>query len=515
MKTNDSNSHKRICLGLHSTTPAEHAPRDNAFPAIRVPSCSFVVFVCISTIIAAWIAPWCASALIMTGRGNQPVQDAGWPEGALAVANLKSRVGWWEGPPFGGGEYQFLYRGDTEAFNEALAMFGSILAPALDLVIHDGPQTNVFLKDSQDTNADTRVDWTFTVWVPASWHRLFNNPKSVFDADHPNFRKPVDPPRLDVYIGGGSVDWAKATLPPGVRAQDERASAAGVNPIGGALVRAQVFDMATGKPVRGARVTVARLAGAGQNPKTDYETVAEGISDTPGRVEIAKIPAGTYRVSVAAEGYAPRVAGYDHYGERTFKRFTVEMARSAAARGLVVDSDGKPLNGVKVRTSSVMALDGRGYNSPGPHETATDESGHFELTDLPVGYSLLHAGAPGYHFTDLFTIHELPATNVTLRLDRAGGIRVTVTDQTGAALSQFEGHELIVEVEPREGSKIGSWGGSATVKSNGGVAFDNVPPGEYRITSRPNPANTQRRYAPEQIVKVPPGVPVSVKVVYE
>jgi carboxypeptidase family protein len=284
----------------------------------------------------SWLLALPAPALILTGRGNQPVHDAGWPEGALAVANLKSRVGWWEGPPFGGGEYQFLYRGDTEAFNEALTMFRGILAPALDLVIHDGPQTNVFLKDSQDTNADTRVDWTFTVWVPASWHRLFNNPKSVFEADHPNFRQPVDPPRLDVYIGGGSVDWAKVTLPSGVRVRDERASATGVNPIGGALVRANIFDMATGKPIGGAHVTVTRLAGAGQKPQTDYETVAEAISDTSGRVEIARIPAGTHRVSVAAEGYSPRLAGYDHCGERTFKRFTVELARSAVARGLVV-----------------------------------------------------------------------------------------------------------------------------------------------------------------------------------
>ena len=51
----------------------------------------------------AWLLPSAAFALIMTGTGNEPVSDAGWPAGALAVANLKSRVGWWEGPPFGGG----------------------------------------------------------------------------------------------------------------------------------------------------------------------------------------------------------------------------------------------------------------------------------------------------------------------------------------------------------------------------------------------------------------------------
>ena len=142
------------------------------------------------------LASLSASALIMTGSGNQPVHDYGWPEGALAVANLESRVGWWEGPPFGGGEWHFLYQGNTEAFQEALAAFAAIRAPALDLVLHDGPQEDGILKK--------KVDWTFTVWVPANWHRLFNNPKSVFEADQPNFRQPVAPPRLEVYVGSGA-----------------------------------------------------------------------------------------------------------------------------------------------------------------------------------------------------------------------------------------------------------------------------------------------------------------------
>jgi hypothetical protein len=47
------------------------------------------------------------------------------------VANLKSRVGWWEGPPFGGGEWHFLYRGDQAAFEATLAAFAAIRAPVL------------------------------------------------------------------------------------------------------------------------------------------------------------------------------------------------------------------------------------------------------------------------------------------------------------------------------------------------------------------------------------------------
>src|SRR5215472_3047808 len=89
-----------------------------------------------ATMIAVGIAftHECA-ALITGGWGNDPVQDAGWPNGALEVANLKSRVGWWEGPPFGGGMYCFLYREkDAAAFNQALAAFAKIKSRKLELV---------------------------------------------------------------------------------------------------------------------------------------------------------------------------------------------------------------------------------------------------------------------------------------------------------------------------------------------------------------------------------------------
>src|ERR1035437_5040794 len=361
----------------------------------------------------ACLPPLPASALIMVGRGNQPVPDAGWPAGALAMANFESRIGYWEGPPFGGGESHFLFCGNTEGFKDALAVFAAIRAPALDLVIHDGPYEDSFLKE--------KVDWAFTVWVPSSWHRLYNNPKSTFGADDPHFRQPVDPPRLDVYVGGeGGVDWAKVKVPAGVSVRDERASAAPVTPVGGAVLRADIYDMATGKPVVGARISISRNLDYWQSRQYLYQTVAEAVSDATGHVEITKIPAGTCRVTVDADGYASRVLGYERLDEHTFKRYTVELAKSAVLRGSAVDTDGKPLKGVKVYASSVMALDGRGYGGSGELTTETDADGRFELKDLPVGYVQLGARAEGYHFSDLFTIHEVPATNVLLRLGGAG-----------------------------------------------------------------------------------------------
>jgi hypothetical protein len=461
-----------------------------------------------------WLAPLPASGLILSGRGNEEVRDAGWPEGALALANFESRIGWWEGPPFGGGEWHFLFCGNTEGFKDALAVFAAMRAPALDLVIHDGP--------CEDSILNERVDWAFTVWVPANWHRLFNNPKSVFNANSPHFRQPVDPPRLDVYIGGGQVDWARVKVPANLRVRDERASAAGVSLTGGSVIQAELYDMDSGRPIRGAHLVVEKVAWQTEpKPHWEHERIAEAASDSSGRVRIDKVPTGGIRVSVTADGYAPRRLSHHTQTHPAYLKFTVELAKAASIRGIVTDPAGRPIKGAKVRTSSEMASnglgydDGRHYEPPDEWSAVTDDAGHFELKGLPVGYAQLFVTAEGYHFNDSFTIHDVPAMNVVLHLAGAGSIRIVVTDQKGQPLSRYEGHEILVEVEPKGGSKVGSWGGSAKVKDDGTFEFNNVPPGEYLVTSHPNPSNSNRQYAPEQIIKVSPGGPTQVKVVYE
>jgi hypothetical protein len=177
-----------------------------------------------------WLVPGTVSALILSSRGNAPVRDAGWPEGALAVANLESRLGWFEGPPFGGGEWHFFYKGDTAAFKEALEAFAAIRAPALDLVIQDGP-------GSEDSILHLpQVDWTFRVWVPAQWNRLYNDPTfPMLAIREGRFHKPVEPPCMTVFAGPGGVDWRQVAFPPQVHVRDARASASGVDLSGGSV----------------------------------------------------------------------------------------------------------------------------------------------------------------------------------------------------------------------------------------------------------------------------------------
>ncbi len=164
-----------------------------------------------------------ANALIVSGTGS-PTETNGWPEGAAAVSDLKSCVGWWEGPPFGGGEWHIQFRGDTEALNQALINFAAIKSPILDLVIHDGPKHDQFLELDKQSRlvADSRVDWELVIWVPENWNHLYNGTNAVF-AHSPNDHKPVPAPLLNVCIGGDDVDLEKMQIPGNLRVHDGRA----------------------------------------------------------------------------------------------------------------------------------------------------------------------------------------------------------------------------------------------------------------------------------------------------
>gem|GEM_PF-589517 len=454
--------------------------------------------------LGAVLLPWAVAALIEFGRGNDPVHDGGWPAGALAVANQPSRIAWWEGPPFGGGQRQFQYRGDTDAFSRALLAFAAIQAPDLDLVLHDGPQEDSLLRDADKPGAEARIDWTFTVWNPESWHRLYNDPRSVFMASQPGFRQPVDPPRLDVYLGGGGVDWAKVAVPANVRVRDERAAAGGADVSAGGLVRAQVYDMATGKPITGARLVAECAEPGGERGGTTYKTVCEAHSDAAGRVQADKLPVGTLRLWVSAPGYAPRLLTTESCNQHIFKNLQTSLAKESSLDGSAVDDTGKPLAGVTVSPSSEMAIDGRGYGLPNPPKAVTDAAGRFTLAGLPAGYMQVRARLPGHCFSDQ-TIHAVPSAAVALRLSRAGGLVVATVDPAGKAVARFEDNPLLVEVESKDGAKIGTWGGSAQVKDDGTVVFTDILPGEYRVWVHPNPSSEDRQYAPDQFVRIEPG----------
>src|SRR5438105_707457 len=110
-------------------------------------------------------------ALIMGGEGNRPIDDPGWPAGAAAIFNVRSRVAWWEGPPFGGGQWHAECRGDAQALSAVLADFAKLDVKSKRVVLHDGIGNSTWLNiNNEPAKRDAaKTDWSFMVWQPANW----------------------------------------------------------------------------------------------------------------------------------------------------------------------------------------------------------------------------------------------------------------------------------------------------------------------------------------------------------
>src|SRR5437762_2260091 len=91
-----------------------------------------------------------AFALIFGREGNDPIRDPGWPAGAAAIVNVQSRIAYWVGPPFGGGQWHAECRGDAKALSAVLADFAKLDVKSKRVVLHDGTGHSFWLNKNNE-----------------------------------------------------------------------------------------------------------------------------------------------------------------------------------------------------------------------------------------------------------------------------------------------------------------------------------------------------------------------------
>ncbi len=431
----------------------------------------------------AAVAPRGALGSIRGDVGNKPVSDPGWPAGAAAIFNHQGRAAWWEGPPFGGGQWHAECRGDAQALGAVLADFAKVDAKVKRVVVHDGDGRSFWLNpnDEPGKREAARIDWMFMAWQPDRWDQLRNLPADLNPTDASDAAPPL---QIDVYTG--RIRWADVAVPEGLVVDDRRLEAHGFTAADGLVMEGMVVDLATKQPI----AATVRLERVEPQEKGGYlyPVVAEARADDQGRWVLRNAPAGWVRVVVEAEGFVPRVVGYERSdGQPRWQSFDGGLARSTAVAGRVVDEAGAPLAGVRVRLQNVVPESGGRYESPDAYEFTTDADGRFRAEAVPAGKAAIWVHKPGYCRPGLGLPIATPKEDVALRMTRASSVAVTVS---------FEGVErpagYVVMIAPEGGEAVGKYGGSGNIDADGRIAFSDVPPGRYVLYGRPNPGSTDQ-----------------------
>lgn len=424
-----------------------------------------------------------AFGLITGGVGNEPIRDPGWPAGAAAIFNHPGRVAYWEGPPFGGGQWHAECRGDAKALNAVLAEFAKLDVKVKQLVVHDGVGHSFWLDPNREPAKQqaARIDWVFMIWQPNSWQRLRSLPADLKPADVGETEE-GPPAQIDVYTGG-NIRWSEVTVPKGLEVVDERLETHGFTTADGTVLEGRVTDLDTGTPVA-ARMRLERVEQALEGGYR-YVAVTELTADGQGRWVLKNAPAGWHRVVVMGEGYVSRVVGYVRTdGQPGWQSFDGGLARAATVAGRVTDETGKPLAEVEVRLSNVEADDGRRYQAPHEYAAKTDADGRFRIDQVPVGNASVWLRKQGYCRPGLGQPIVTPTRDVALSMMKSATVRVAV---------DFGGKErpeaYIVEMEPEGGEAVGKWSGSGMIDANNQITYKDVPPEQYIISGRPNPGS--------------------------
>lgn len=427
-----------------------------------------------------------ALALITGGEGNEPLHDPGWPKGAAAIFNTPARVAWWEGPPFGGGQWHAECRGDAKALNSVLADFAKLDAKTRRIIVHDGVQSSFWLNPNRDPAklASSRVDWIFMVWQPASWDRLRQMPLDLAAIDARHAGK-APPAQIDVYTGG-NLRWSEVTVPAGLEVVDQRLEAHGFKPADGLVLEGTVVDLVTRQPVA-ARVQLQRVE---PQPKGErhYTNLSEAVADAQGRWVLKNAPAIGNRLIVEAEGYVPRVAAYVQFEDQPgWHSYSCELSRPGTVSGRIADEVAKPLAEVEVRLASVGSSAGGRYEAPHEYLSKTDADGRFCIDQVPVGNATIWLRKSGYCRPGLGQPIAVPVSDVVLNMMKSARARVTV-DFAAARRPQA----YIVEIEPEGGAGVGKWSGSGNIDANNRISFEDVPPGRYVLRGHPNPSSSSQ-----------------------
>ena len=244
-----------------------------------------------------------------------------------------------------------------------------------------------------------------------------------------------------------------------------------------------------GQPLVGAFLSVRVV--------NSYATGRSTTSDVEGNFRISGLDPGLYTVFANAPAYTSDPAPSTFY--RLGDTVRLEMVRGGVITGVVTNSLGEPVIGVRVRAVRIRDAKGQAQKLPGfaVNERATDDRGMYRIYGLTPGTYLISAGGGG-GFTSGFNPYDLdvPTYSPSSTRDTAAEVSVRAGEESSADI-RYRGEpgytvSGTVNVAGTNGATISLMpvGGGAAVASafqvpgNRGFAFNGLGDGEYKLVAQ-------------------------------
>ncbi len=424
-------------------------------------------------------------ALIRGDKGNKPISDPGWPKGAEPIFNTSHRIAWWEGPPFGGGQWHAECQGNTDALNIALKDFANIDSLKKRVIVHDGVASSFWLDPNREQQGASaiEVDWIFVIWQDDRWKMQRNLPISISALKKVSDSEPI--PEITIYTGG-AIRWKDVVMPEGIEVVDHRLESHGYTVNDLHVLEGNLHKMSSADPIP-ANVRVEKVSAKPEGGYA-YESLMETKCDAKGHWEFRKIPNEWCRIVADAEGYCPRLLGYFQFSKQpSWQKVDSSLAKTATVGGRVLDDKDKPLAEVDIRLWDMAGEDGQ-YETVDAKPCKSIADGTFELQCFEGAKGSIQAHREGYIRPGLGTPITAPAKDIVLKMDRSGSILVRVKFPVNRKKGDY-----MIHIEPVGGSKVGSWGGSGNINEENELQFKDVPAGEYELFGRPNPGSDSEK----------------------
>lgn len=255
----------------------------------------------------------------------------------------------------------------------------------------------------------------------------------------------------------------------GIKVEDGRTtSGVDVRLSRGAILRGQVVDASTSRPVPGASVS----ASSGEGVRGPALALLGGdgtLTDADGRYEIGGLEAGRHRISVRHADYAEAVEVVEAAPDPGTGP-TVRLSRGGSLSGTVVTTAGQPVPGASV---DLMASGEAGFMGGGGQETQTDDAGRFRFDRLQPGRYRLRATVRGgpTASTEAVLAPGSPAADAVLTVAGGARLRGRVTGLPDAARGA-----VTLMATGREG-----YAASGRAAADGSFEFAGVPAGPLTV----------------------------------